>query len=154
MSPFTESDVRRFWATADRADSGCWVWRNSLACRCYGLFSAKGLKRTTAHRVAFFLEHGRWPLVACHRCNNKACVRPDHIYDGDKSTNALDCVASGTHVQARKTACPLGHPYANGGAVVVRSGRGFKRVCVTCRRKKDIVRKRLERTGWTAKEGA
>lgn len=120
------------------------------------MFSSTAINRTSAHRVSFFITHGRWPRVACHKCNNKACVRPDHIYDGDMHTNAMDCVVSGNHYNARKTACPRGHAFSNGGSVIVRNGAGgFKRVCVVCRRETDRKRRQRERAikGWQAREG-
>ena len=43
----------------------CWLWTASrLKDRQYGMLTDQG-KGLLAHRVAFFLEHGRWPLPCC-----------------------------------------------------------------------------------------
>ena len=57
-----------------------------------------GQKYESAHRLAFFFEHGRWPTpCALHHCDNPACVKvaadehgPAHVYEGDQMQNNRD----------------------------------------------------------------
>jgi len=36
-----------------------------------------------AHRMAFLLTHGRWPVPhALHHCDTLLCVNPGHLYEG------------------------------------------------------------------------
>ncbi len=61
----------------------------------YGYFWLLG-KSVRAHRVAFFLKHGRWPRPqALHRCDNRKCVRADHLREGTHQQNMHDMVARG-----------------------------------------------------------
>jgi hypothetical protein len=96
----------RFWAKVDkngpvpphRPELGpCWVW---TACRLrgsygltYGRMMWKGGKVETAHRISWELEHGapptRWVL---HHCDHHPCVRPSHLYEGDRADNVRDCI--------------------------------------------------------------
>ena len=44
-----------------------------------------------AHRVAYMLAHGKWPdPFACHHCDNPACCRPDHLFEGGYRENMGD----------------------------------------------------------------
>lgn len=49
-----------------------------------------------AHVVSFTLANGPPDGIVCHSCNNKICVRPSHIYDGNVLSNYLDAVVAGT----------------------------------------------------------
>jgi hypothetical protein len=33
--------------------------------------------------------------MICHRCDNRACVRPDHLFEGNASDNARDAYYKG-----------------------------------------------------------
>ncbi len=47
----------------------------------YGAIEVDG-RLERAHRVAWFLEYGSWPERQLrHRCENPACVRPQHIVE-------------------------------------------------------------------------
>ena len=81
--------------------TGCWNWDLALR-HGYGLIQVrqdgKRLK-LGAHRVSLHVLGGGLPdgLFALHRCDNKQCVNPDHLYAGTQATNVRDAVARGQH---------------------------------------------------------
>lgn len=90
------STLRRFWSkvnkkgpTADHMDSRCWEWSGGRNKDGYGRFSVRG-KELLAHRFSFWLSSGESPEVVMHKCNNPACVRPNHLAAGDCHDNLID----------------------------------------------------------------
>uniref|UniRef100_A0A6M3JBT5 Putative homing endonuclease n=1 Tax=viral metagenome TaxID=1070528 RepID=A0A6M3JBT5_9ZZZZ len=58
----------------------------------YGAFSV-GYTSLRAHRVAFEISNDRSirdGMNILHRCNNRKCCRPDHLYEGTQSDNNRD----------------------------------------------------------------
>lgn len=79
------SDV--FWRHVDKDQiSGCWLWTGATRDDGYGAFRIRGQVHG-AHRVAFLLTHGRWPVEAMHVCDWPGCVNPSHIIDGTHARN-------------------------------------------------------------------
>jgi hypothetical protein len=97
------SDVERFWSNVDKSPGlgptgECWLWCSGLSGG-YGSFSV-GKMTLRAHRVAFFLAHGRWPVGPClHHCDTPACMR--HTYDGTLKRNTADMMRRGRNVPPR-----------------------------------------------------
>jgi hypothetical protein len=90
--------IERFWSKVEKTD-GCWLWKaKSKDWDGYGLFSANG-RSVRAHRFSWQLANGRKPgkMLVCHRCDNPACVRPDHLFLGTACDNFRDCLAKGRY---------------------------------------------------------
>jgi DNA-binding CsgD family transcriptional regulator len=98
----SEEIAARFWAKVNkdgpvvRPELGpCWVWIAACEAAGYGRLAVDGKARKAA-RVAFFLQHGRWPSMnVLHRCDNPPCVRWDHLFEGTQRENMRDCVSKG-----------------------------------------------------------
>ena len=145
----------RFWSKVDKSGAnGCWIWTSTRDGR-YGQFWMDG-KLKKAHRVAWLLTHGEPPtgMMACHKCDNPACVNPDHIFWGTMSDNILDSVKKGRQTRdwyTPKTHCKRGH-LLEGENLKIRPATGH-RECVTCRklhneaRYSDQARAALARAG-------
>ncbi len=121
---------QRFESKVDRSGGpdACHPWTagvRSLAAP-YGSFWMAG-KAELAHRVAFFLAHGRWPLVGMHDCDNKLCCNTAHIQDGTHQKNAADAVARGLKVgfPRLKTAARRWHKLSNRQVVELICNKGL-----------------------------
>lgn len=91
--------AERFWEKADRSGD-CWIWMASLDSGGYGHFWYGG-RLVQAHRVSWILANGPIPSgkQLNHRCHDRRCVRPDHLYLGTQSENIHDTegAARGRH---------------------------------------------------------
>jgi hypothetical protein len=84
---------------------GCWAWTGGRDKDGYGAFSY-GRKTYRAPKIALELDGRPVPdgMIACHHCDNPACVRPSHLYVGTYKQNFDDMVRRGRANFARKTA--------------------------------------------------
>lgn len=84
---------RRFWSKVDMASTpyGCWEWMAARSKSGYGKFRLPTADMW-AHRMAWELTYGPIPgdQIICHKCDNPACCRPDHLFIGTHQDNATD----------------------------------------------------------------
>ena len=94
--PRTHPEVR-FSKFTKRVESGCLEWTSTISRDGYGRFFMPGPGQVPAHRVAYELAFGPIPQgkFVCHRCDNRRCVEPSHLFVGDASDNAVDMHSKG-----------------------------------------------------------
>ena len=94
----------------------CRVWSLSKTRGGYGKINVGGRTPGT-HCTAYELWVGPIPegLQVNHHCDQRDCIRPDHLYAGSQLDNIADMVARGRQSNGRssKTHCKSGHEFTS-----------------------------------------
>ena len=90
---------KRFWEKVDRSGD-CWLWtasRNQSG-KGYGEIGISKYKKILAHRLSWEIHNkSKVPsgMLVLHKCGNRTCVAPHHLYIGNQSQNMIDMVNHG-----------------------------------------------------------
>jgi len=98
-----DKSLRSWWrhVVAGDGEASCWEWDTPTdrteTGGGYGRFVSRTLfgDEEAAHRQAFYLSRGYFPkrpMMVLHSCNNPACVRHDHLYEGTAKDNTADAI--------------------------------------------------------------
>lgn len=100
LDAVSEADEVLFWESV-RSGPKCWEWQGTKTHK-YGRFYI-GRRMFRAHRVSWVIHYGPIPrgLLVCHSCDNRPCVRPDHLFIGTAQDNTDDCVQKGRFYSPR-----------------------------------------------------
>ena len=95
------TELERFEQKIDKSGE-CWNWTGALnyTTHGYGVFGAKS-GNALAHRYSYaaFVGEILDGMQVLHRCDNKRCVRPDHLFLGTQKDNMQDMMSKGREVR-------------------------------------------------------
>lgn len=92
MKAFTDRACERFNKYVKTSAGNCWEWTGGKFSNGYGQFRLDTQTKVCAHRFSYIVYNGNIPddVLVLHKCNNKGCVNPEHLYAGSLSDNQLD----------------------------------------------------------------
>lgn len=95
--------LESFYARIVVAENGCWIWDGYVNAGGYGTISWQKRPRRT-HRFSWEVHKGAIPeeLYVLHRCDNRRCCNPEHLFLGTQKDNMQDMIAKGRQNLARR----------------------------------------------------
>lgn len=106
-SEYFNDIVKRFETKFVKQKNGCWIW-HKVTKNGYGEFSFFG-ENKLAHRCSWVFYRGEIPKLddyhgtcVLHKCDNKLCVNPEHLFLGSNLENIQDSMRKNRRLRKLK----------------------------------------------------
>lgn len=101
--PAKKEDIDKFKEKVRVQHNGCHEWTARLSPKGYGQFKTSSYKSWQAHRWIYHYFNPDTPihLYILHKCDNRKCVNPDHLYAGTQQNNMDDMYERGRNFHVR-----------------------------------------------------
>ncbi len=95
----------KIWLRIIKKENGCWEWNGAITSLGYGHMRIN-YKDTLVHRIAYWLTYGPIPegMCVCHKCDNRKCCNPSHLFSGTVYDNTQDMIQKGRKVSSKRRA--------------------------------------------------
>lgn len=79
-----------------KQSNGCWNYNIGLTRKGYGRIMIKGVSEYI-HRFVYRHVKGNIPKdhLVCHKCDNRRCINPEHLFTGTDMDNTKDMISKG-----------------------------------------------------------
>lgn len=101
--------VNKNGPTVPYVGTPCWQWIGGAAGEYGGAWFER--RQELAHRISWILHFGKIPggMFVLHKCDNKLCVNPEHLFLGTQADNMRDKVEKGRQARGDRNGARL-HP--------------------------------------------
>jgi len=133
-----EKFAQKFWSNVEKTDS-CWLWTASINTQGYGNITRQ-YKKILAHRYSYEHSNGFIPSghEIDHLCENKICVKPDHLVAITRSDHAKHTAQMIRKMSLERTHCANGHELNDENSYLYSRPNGaegnVRRVCRSCKK--------------------
>jgi hypothetical protein len=131
-------------------ENKCWNWSMSRSQSGYGKVYYSG-KDFRAHRISFFYYNGYMPKMVLHKCDNRLCINPEHLYAGNHLSNMKDMKVKGRAFKPKGSAHPMSKLKEKDVAnirLLFNSGNDLKFIAKEYRLHLESVRQIINRKRW------